>query len=413
MTIGSQPSRNSQSHMKIAFLIESSALSGGNYVVFQHALHASEAGHEVTIITMVRGTPYRDVWHPAIPKLRFIHIDEAALESHDIAFATYWVTALELHRIPSQRYAYFVQSIESRFYPEEARARRAFIEAIYAWNLPGITEATWIKGYLETHHGSRYHLVRNGIRKDLYQTEGPRVADRNGRHLRVLIEGAFGSIKNTARALATARRAGNNDVWLLTTSDIPWYPGVQRLFRRMPVGQIPPIYRSCDVILKLSLVEGMFGPPLEMFHCGGTAVVYDVSGHDEYIVHEKNALVVPMHDEEAVVRSLRRLSDEPGLLETLKHGALESALAWPSWQTSSAEFLRAIEALCAAEAFTRERLIAELEHLRTSFSEEVVGISPATANATPAAAWSASVVSLRKTVRRYRKYFNHIADSYR
>ena len=51
------------------------------------------------------------------------------------------------------------------------------------------------------------------------------------------------------------------------------------------------IYRSCDVIVKLSYVEGMFGPPLEMFHCGGTSIVYDVTGHDEYIVHGKNGLV--------------------------------------------------------------------------------------------------------------------------
>jgi hypothetical protein len=51
------------------------------------------------------------------------------------------------------------------------------------------------------------------------------------------------------------------------------------------------VYRSCDDILKLSLVESMFGPPLEMFHCGGTAIVYNVTGHDEYIVHGRNALV--------------------------------------------------------------------------------------------------------------------------
>ena len=399
--------------MKIVFLIYRSVLGGGTYVVYQHALHASEAGHDVTIATLALDTPYQDAWHPAIPKLNFVHIDETAHQTYDIAFATLWSTALELHRIPARRYAYFVQSIESRFFPEEAVKRRAFIEAIYAWNLPGITEATWIKSYLAMHHGSQYHLVRNGIRKDLYQIDGPRIANRHGPRLRVLIEGDFGTIKNTARALSTARRAGNSEVWLLTAANMPWYPGVQRLFSSVPGDQVSPIYRSCDVILKLSLVEGMFGPPLEMFHCGGTAVVYDVSGHDEYIVHGKNALVVPMHDEEAVIRSLRRLSSEAGLLETLKRGAIESASAWPAWETSSAEFLCAIEALCSTESYTRERLMSERERLQERFPEEMASVKPAQSERTGASAWSAPVRSLRSSVRRYRTYLGHIVDSYR
>lgn len=398
--------------MRIVFLIQRSALSGGTYVVYQHALHASEAGHDVTIATLTRETPTLDVWHPAIPKLKFVHIDEAAQLSFDIAFATLWSTVLDLHRLPSRRYAYFVQSIESRFYPPEAATLRAFIDAIYAWNLPGITEATWIRDHLEAHFGSRYHLVRNGIRKDLYRAEGPRIAPPGGRRRpRILVEGGFGAIKNTARALATARRSGGSEVWLLTTTDIPWYPGVRRLFKSVPVDQVPPIYRSCDLILKLSLVEGMFGPPLEMFHCGGTAVVYDVSGHDEYIVNEKNALVVPMHDEAGVMRALRRLSDEPDLMENLKRGALETASNWPSWDTSSAEFLLAIEALCASEPFTLDRLMAERNQLEQRYPAEFHRLQPAAEGS--ATAGAAPLLSLRKTVRRYRTYMGHIADSYR
>lgn len=398
--------------MKIVFLIHRSALSGGTYVVYQHALHASEAGHDVTIATLVREVPSQNVWHPAIPRLKFVHVDDATHLEFDIAFATLWSTVLDLHRLASRRYAYFVQSIESRFYPEEAATRRAFIDAIYAWNLPGITEATWIRDYLSAQYGSRYHLVRNGIRKDLYRVDGPQIAAPTRGRPRILIEGGFGVIKNTARALATARRAGGSEVWLLTTSDIPWYPAVRRVFRSVPVDQVAPIYRSCDLILKLSLVEGMFGPPLEMFHCGGTAVVYDVSGHDEYIVHQKNALVVPMHDEGGVVRALHRLSSEPGLMEALKHGALETASAWPSWDTSSAEFLVAVEALCASEAFTHERLVDERRRLEQRYPSEFLAIRPEVHSGAVAGATS-PLLPLRKAFRRFRTYAGHVADSYR
>ncbi len=72
---------------------------------------------------------------------------------------------------------------------------------------------------------------------------------------------------------------------------------------KIPVESTPVIYRSCDVLLKLSKVEGMFGPPLEMFHCGGTAITYDVTGSEEYLVSGRNSLVVPMDDEKAVADS--------------------------------------------------------------------------------------------------------------
>jgi glycosyltransferase involved in cell wall biosynthesis len=396
--------------MKIAFLIHRPSISGGTYVVFQHALYASQAGHDVTIVTLVRTSTPESIWHPAMPHLKFVHIDDAERLAFDIVFATLWSTTLDLHRLPSRRYAYFVQSIESRFYPAEEVERRAFIDGIYGWNLPGITEATWIRDHLSAHFGARYHLVRNGIRKDLYRPQGPRIAERGSRP-RILVEGSFGGIKNTARALATARRAGGSDVWLLTMSDIPWYPGVRRLFTEVPVDRVPPIYRSCDLILKLSLVEGMFGPPLEMFHCGGTAVVYDVSGHDEYIVHEKNALVVPMHDEEGVVKSLRRLIGDPDLMLSLKRGAQETAAAWPSWDLSSAEFLTAVEALNESEPYTRERLLSERESLLKRLPGEFARTQPPPKGA--AVPSRASVHSLKATYRRYRTYLGHVADGLR
>jgi hypothetical protein len=101
----------------------------------------------------------------------------------------------------------------------------------------------------------------------------------------------------------------------------------------------------------------MFGPPLEMFHCGGTAIVYDVSGHDEYIEHEANALVVATGDEAGVVAALHRLRDEPGLLPRLTAGAARTAAAWPDWADTSPDFAAALTAIAAApSAIDRERL---------------------------------------------------------
>ncbi|WKZ85938.1 glycosyltransferase [Ralstonia pickettii] len=345
--------------MKIAFFLGSVDISGGSYVIYQHALFARREGHDVTIVAQYAYQPHQLKWHPATSELRILHID--ALEADhefDLAIATWWRTATELHRLKARQYAYFVQSIESRFYADGEGPLRDLVDSTYRLPLPGVTEATWIQQYLNEHHGHAYHLARNGIRKDIYREDGPAVAPRLGKgELRVLVEGPFGVFfKNVGRSLKLMRKAQPTETWLLTSSEVSWYPQVNRLFSRVPIDKVAEIYRSCDVIVKLSYVEGMFGPPLEMFHCGGTAVVYDVTGHDEYIVDGQNALVVARDDEAGVVSAVRRLQREPELLASLKQGARETAMSWPDWYASSREFLAGLHGIMDAPRVTRDEI---------------------------------------------------------
>jgi hypothetical protein len=153
-----------------------------------------------------------------------------------------------------------------------------------------------------------------------------------------------------------SREGGADEVWLLTASDIERAPGVDRVFSRIPQERTAPIYRACDVLLKLSTVEGMFGPPLEMFHCGGTSIVYDVTGHDEYIVHGRNALVARKHDEAAVRGYVRRLKETPEFLQGLKAGALKTAQSWPDWAESGRQFELAVNELIGRPSIGRSDL---------------------------------------------------------
>lgn len=357
--------------MKIVFVIGRIVVSGGNYVVFQHATHASALGHDVTLVTLYPFSQHEVNWHPGLAGLKLIHIDQIedlATHDFDLAIATWWRTALELHRFRARQYAYFVQSIESRFFEPHQEAERRIVDETYALGLPGITEASWIQHYLKQHYESNFLLARNGISKELYLPTGPAHAPRVPGKLRVLVEGPFSlPFKNTARSVRLSRRGSAYETWLLTSSNISWYPGVSRVFSRVPIREVAKIYRACDVVLKLSFVEGMFGPPLEMFHCGGTAIVYDVSGHDEYIVDGTNALVAKMNDEATVLAHLNRLRDDPGLLQELKTGAAQTAAAWPDWDESSAQFVSHLEAIRAADPVPRDKLVAANEKFRVEY----------------------------------------------
>jgi hypothetical protein len=101
-----------------------------------------------------------------------------------------------------------------------------------------------------------------------------------------------------------------------------------------PVSQaeLAELYAEADVLLKLSRVEGMFGPPLEAFHRGATCVVTPVSGHDEYVMHRENGLVVDWDDTAGTARALDLLAGDRALLHRLRWSALATARSWPSWE---------------------------------------------------------------------------------
>jgi hypothetical protein len=324
---------------KVCILVGSAAISGGTYVIAQHASALAHQGYAVTLAIQDPFTCNTLKWHDELERLRCIPFTEATKETFDLVIATWWRTALEILSIKASHYAYFVQSIESRFYPPEEKPLRALVDATYTLPVDYVTEASWIQNELTTLYNHTPSLVKNGIRKDVYTTQGFAISSDRPLGLRVLVEGHFGvPFKNTALAIRLAKEAGIQDIWLLTGSQLRWTPFVKKIFSRVPMVETGPIYRSCDLLLKLSTVEGMFGPPLEMFHCGGTAVVFDVSGHDEYIIDGYNARVAKKGDCDAVVGILRHLQQSSKALENLRAGALNTAGTWPTWQSSSRQF---------------------------------------------------------------------------
>lgn len=324
--------------MKVAFLVNDLQLSGGVGVVVQHARQLSMIeGWDVTLV-MVReeeGASWHGYEH--LPRLHVRTREQALGEHYDVAVATWWETTFTLFELSADRYAYFVQSLEDRFYRHDEAER---LGAGLTLDLPVafITEAGWIA---ETLAGLRpdapCYLVRNGIDKDVFaplerapvNTAGP---------LRVLIEGSpvawFKHVHEAIHAAAAMREPHHVTVVCgdrQALGDVVADEVVGPLSHR----EMAELYERTDVVLKLSSVEGMFGPPLEGFHGGATCVVTPVTGHEEYIEHGWNGLLTDWDDLRGTARQLDLLARDRELLHFLRTNALETARAWPSWEQSS------------------------------------------------------------------------------
>jgi glycosyltransferase involved in cell wall biosynthesis len=353
--------------VRVAFLVNDLQLSGGIGVVVQHARRLSTMPDWDVTLVLVRdeeAPSWRGYEH--LPHLHVRSREQALAEHYDIAAATWWETTFTLFELSADRYAYFVQSLEDRFYTPE-RAER--LGAALTLDLPVafITEARWIA---ETLGGLRpdapCYLVRNGIDKEVFAPL-ERVPEPTEDPLRVLIEGSPSAwFKHLPEAIdaAAAMREPHHLTVVTGERDVLGEVNADEVVGPLDHRGMADLYARTDVLLKLSSVEGMFGPPLEGFHRGATCVVTPVTGHEEYVEHGFNGLLTDWDDLRGTARQLDLLARDRTLLHFLRVNALETARAWPSWDQSSQFMAAALLAIAreppAADRGGAARLLADL-----------------------------------------------------
>ncbi len=363
--------------VKIGFLVGDIAhISGGSNVIIEHASGLTARGHQVVLIP--KAPPERSAWHPKLQGLTVRPLDDCRDETFDFLFATWWLTWFDLHQLEARVYGYFNQSYESRFHPE--RHYKLQNRGTYSLPLFFVTEARWLEQFI-THlqPGARVAYVPNGLSRDYFPlrkapgpTKGP---------LKVIIEGPWGvPFKGVKEAFALLELAAKDTPlavgWLTSYAggQAPLVAGQPvKVWERIGIDEVATVLRGHDVMLKLSTVEGMYGPPLEMFSQGGTAITTPVSGCDEYVVHGHNALLAPSTDATAAVRYLRQLHENPDFLAQLKRNALATARAWPDWKSASGAFADVLEQ-AVKEKYSNAHLrpaLAGVSAMRTHWLDDV------------------------------------------
>lgn len=333
--------------MKVAFLLKDLQLSGGVNVVVEHARRLA-ADHGIETVLVRTGTSAVPDWpYPGLDALRVATLAEVAGERFDVAVATWWETAMALFDVAADRHAYFVQLLEDSHYPEGAPDRSAFLLTL-ALPVRFITEAAWIADMLAGHQpGNPPLFVPNGIAKEAFT--GPPPTPHDG-PLRVVIEGNLHLVRkgvpHALHAVAAMREAAHVT---LVTGDTPTeaLPQVDRHLSALSHAELAALFRESDVLVKLTRAEGMYGPPLEGFHCGATVVTTAVTGHDMYVEHGVNGLVVDWDDPDGSARALDLLARDRALLQRLREGAYATAQRWPSWDAAAGGMAEALRTIAA------------------------------------------------------------------
>lgn len=314
---------------KIAYIIPGTGISGGVAVILEHSNRLLERGYDVLLISQ----DFKETvdWFPnnKVPIVSLGTSDSYLLKNIDILIATGWSTVDVLDKIPASRKLYFVQSDERRF--DESDDYKKNVTKTYQRNdVEYFTMARWIQDWLksEFRHDSEY--IPNGLSHCfLNKTESPK---RNNGKIRVLIEGPilipFKGVSDAMEAL----KGIDCDIWIVSSSGVPKKGWIyDKFFEKVPLAEMPKIYSSCDILLKMSKVESFCYPPLEMMACGGVSVIRKVTGIEEYAKDEENCLIV--EDIEGARKAVERLINNPDLRKKLIENGLETVKNW-NWDRS-------------------------------------------------------------------------------
>lgn len=328
--------------MKIAFVLPNNGISGGLFVAYRHAHHLASRGHDVTVAFCSAAEGLAVTAYPNF-NLPVRHLPElvATGTRFDAVISGWWECFYAMFQLKADRYLHFIQG-DDRDALREAFgagfAEQSLIDLAFTDPRVGyLTVARWLKQRLERDADIAVSYAPNGIDLSLFHPDVVPIAPRGDRP-RVLIEGSGISFKRVDLAFDVARQIPGIEVWHVSGDQIfqdHWR--ADRRFCRLPMQQMPAIYSSCDVLLKLSIVEGFFGPPLEMMACGGTAVVTRVNGHDEYVVDGHNALTVPLDDGAAALAALRRVVTDVDLRRRLSANGLSTAREF-GWERQCVKF---------------------------------------------------------------------------
>ena len=313
--------------LRIVYVTADTGVGGGHRDIFEHLNRLAARGHDAALYTL--GDPPE--WFPLrVPVHSFASYHElsnALAEVDAIKVATWWMTAVPVWRASIVRGipVYFVQDIETSYYPDHERARHAVLDS-YRPEFRYMTISSWNRDRLRELDLDA-ELIPPGI--DL-ETFRPR-ADVRRREDMVLALGRTNPLKNLPLTLAAWRALEQPRPELCMFGIEPELAdGEGMRYVEAPDDEhVNELFCEATVFVQTSTHEGFALPPLEAMATGAAVVCTDAHGNRDFCVDGENCLM-PEPNPAAVSAALARLLADPELRARLGREGLRTAqdYAW-------------------------------------------------------------------------------------
>ncbi|HTA35143.1 MAG TPA: glycosyltransferase, partial [Solirubrobacteraceae bacterium] len=322
---GASVEPGSGERLRIVYVTEDTGVGGGHRDIFEHLNRLAARGHDVALYTLGERPTWFTLDAPVHSFADYDELGDALAEVDAIKVATWWMTAAPVWRasIPRGIPVYFVQDIETSYYPDHERARHAVLDS-YRPEFRYMTISSWNRERLRELDLDA-ELIPPGI--DL-QNFRPR-AEIARREDMVLALGRTNPLKNLPLTLAGWRTLKPRPELCLFGIEPELAREGVRYVESPSDEQVDELLCEATVFIQTSVHEGFALPPLEAMATGAAVVCTDAHGNRDFCIDGVNCLM-PDANPAAVGAALQRLLDDPGLRAELGRAGIETAqeYAW-------------------------------------------------------------------------------------
>ena len=313
--------------MRIAYLLEDTALSGGIRVQLAQADALIERGHRVRLVT--KGLPL--TWRTSRGEWVYIedfnHYDAS---DDDFVIGTFWLTLQPAWKIARERAVHLCQGYEGAF--TAYQPIRSEIDAAYRLPLPKLVVSRHLVPICKQFTDDVTY-VGQIVDEEFFR---PRIP-RENEPLRVLLCGqSQADLKGIDEGYGAAAHAR----WFHQKFDLvrvsPWAPSreepldsVQEFHVALSTREMTRLMHSCDVLIAPNHRQEGFGlPAAEALASGISTVLTAIPSHQSWDERHDYALFAPEENAVELGEKLIELLGDPGLREKLRVRGREVAEQW-------------------------------------------------------------------------------------
>jgi glycosyltransferase involved in cell wall biosynthesis len=316
-----------QKPLRIAYLLEDTALSGGIRVQLMQADALIARGHEVRLVT--KGLPL--TWRTS--RAEWVYVDDFRqydARNDDFVVGTFWLTVPPAYEIARERAVHLCQGYEGAFSAYESI--RGDIEAAYRLPIPKLVVAKSLVPVCRQ-FSDDVTWVGQIVEDEFYRAETP----RENEPLRVLLCGqSQGDMKGIDDGYGAAAHAR----WFHQKFDLvrvsPWAPSreepldyVEEFHVGLTTREMTRLMHSCDVLIAPNRSQEGFGlPAAEALASGIACVMTEIPSYLSFDGQRDFALFAPEQNPVELGERLIELLGDEDLRDRLRKRGREVAEQW-------------------------------------------------------------------------------------
>jgi GT2 family glycosyltransferase len=313
---------------RIVYVTQDTVVGGGHRLIFEHLNRLAARGHEVALWTLDGPPDWFELRCPVRTFADYEALETALAPLDAIKVATWWNTAAAVWRasVVHGRGVFYVQDIETSYYPDDPDARHAVL-ASYRPELDYVTESRWNREQLGE-LGLDAEIVLPGLDHDTFRPL-EQVARRDDM---VLALGRSNPLKNLPLTLQAWRRlpAPRPELCLFGSEpELAAEPGM-RYVTAPSDAEVNELLCRATVFIQTSSHEGFCLPALEAMATGAAVVCTDAHGNRDFCRDEVNCLM-PAAEPTAVAAALSRALGDPELRAQLGEAGRATAAEY-DWE---------------------------------------------------------------------------------